>query len=94
LVLQQLSISCADIISIVLLTKDKDREQVERSCRHKGDDRKKLKALPENSPEDLSQYHTCRSRGIKFHSFGDMQRHILVEHMQKGDIQSDEESEK
>jgi len=31
---------------------------------------------------------------MKFDSFGDMQRHILVEHMQKGDIPSDEESEK
>jgi len=50
-----------------------------------------LNALPENSTEDLSQYYTC---GMKFDSFGDMQRHILVEHMQKGDIPSDEESEK
>jgi hypothetical protein len=31
---------------------------------------------------------------MKFDSFGDMQRHILVEHMQKGDIPSEEESEK
>ena len=27
---------------------------------------------------------------MKFDSFGDMQRHILVEHMQKGDIPSEE----
>ena len=53
-----------------------------------------MKALPENSAEDLSQYYTCRSCGMKFDSFGDMQRHILVEHIQKGDIPSDEESEK
>jgi hypothetical protein len=31
---------------------------------------------------------------MKFDSFGDMQKHILVEHMQKGDIISEEESEK
>jgi hypothetical protein len=31
--------------------------------------------------------------GMKFDSF-DTQRHILVEHMQKGDIPSDEESKK
>jgi hypothetical protein len=30
--------------------------------------------------------YTCRSCGMKFDSFGDTQRHILVEHMQKGDI--------
>jgi protein-arginine kinase activator protein McsA len=51
-------------------------------------------ALPENSNKDISQYFTCRSCGMKFDSFGDMQRHILVEHMQKGDIISDEKSEK
>ncbi|HZD81838.1 MAG TPA: hypothetical protein VE076_03080 [Nitrososphaeraceae archaeon] len=50
--------------------------------------------LPESSTEDISQYYTCRSCGSKFDSFGDMQRHILVEHMQKGDIPSDKESEK
>lgn len=27
---------------------------------------------------------------MKFDSFGDMRRHILVEHMQKGDIISEE----
>ena len=53
-----------------------------------------METLPENSNEDLSQYYTCRSCGMKFDSFGDMQRHILVEHMQKGDIISKEESEK
>jgi hypothetical protein len=53
-----------------------------------------LKDLSESSAEDLSQYYTCRSCGMKFGSFGDMQRHILVEHMQKGDIPSQEESEK
>lgn len=53
-----------------------------------------MKTLPENSTEDISEYYTCRSCGMKFDSFGDMQRHILVEHMQKGDIISDEKSEK
>jgi hypothetical protein len=49
-----------------------------------------VEALPENSNKDISQYFTCRSCGMKFDSFGDMQRHILVEHMQKGDIIADE----
>jgi hypothetical protein len=31
---------------------------------------------------------------MKFDSFGDMQRHILVEHIRKGDIISNDESEK
>jgi hypothetical protein len=52
-----------------------------------------LTSLAEDS-SDLSKYYTCRSCGRKFDSFGDMQRHILVEHMQKGDIPSEEESEK
>jgi hypothetical protein len=51
-------------------------------------------SLSEKSTEDLSQYYTCRSCGMKFDSFGDMQRHILVEHMQKEDIIGKEESEK
>ena len=46
-----------------------------------------VEALPENSNKDISQYFTCRSCVMKF---GDMQRHILVEHMQKGDIITDE----
>jgi hypothetical protein len=31
--------------------------------------------------------------GAQFDSFGDMQRHILIEHMQKGDVISEEEQE-
>jgi hypothetical protein len=31
---------------------------------------------------------------MKFDNFGDMQKHILVEHMQKGDIPSEEELKK
>jgi hypothetical protein len=31
---------------------------------------------------------------MKFDSFGDMQRYILVEHIQIGDIVSNDESEK
>jgi hypothetical protein len=31
---------------------------------------------------------------MKFDNFGDMQRHILVEHMQKGNIITKEESGK
>jgi hypothetical protein len=44
------------------------------------------KTRSHNSTNDLSRYYTCRSCGMKFDSFGDMQKHILVEHMQKGDI--------
>jgi hypothetical protein len=36
--------------------------------------------------EDLSKYFRCRSCGKEFDSLGDMQKHILIEHMQKGDI--------
>jgi hypothetical protein len=36
--------------------------------------------------EDLSKYFKCRSCGKEFDGFGDMQRHIMMEHMQKGDI--------
>jgi protein-arginine kinase activator protein McsA len=50
-----------------------------------------LNNLSQNSTEqDLSQYYTCRSCGMKFDNFGDMQKHILVEHMQKGDIPSED----
>jgi hypothetical protein len=58
---------------------------------YKGAGKDRLKNLSQGSTEDLSQYYTCRSCGMKFGSFGDMQRHILVEHMQKGDIPSEEE---
>ncbi|MDQ3853264.1 MAG: hypothetical protein M3299_10570 [Thermoproteota archaeon] len=40
----------------------------------------------EDSEEDLSKYFKCRSCGAEFDSFGDMQRHIMTEHIQKGDI--------
>ena len=36
--------------------------------------------------EDRSKYFKCRSCGKEFDSFGDMQKHIMTEHMQKGDI--------
>jgi hypothetical protein len=35
---------------------------------------------------DLSELFKCRSCGKEFDSFGDMQKHITVEHMQKADI--------
>ena len=55
---------------------------------HKGEDENYLSSTvrDKNPTEDLSRYYTCRSCGMKFDSFGDMQRHILVDHMQKGDI--------
>jgi hypothetical protein len=40
------------------------------------------------SKEDalLKQYSiTCKLRNAKFDSFGNMQRHVSIEHMQKGD---------
>jgi len=36
--------------------------------------------------EDLSKYFKCRSCGMHFDSLGDMERHIMSEHVQKGDI--------
>jgi len=36
--------------------------------------------------EDFSKYFKCRSCGKEFDSLGDMQIHIMIEHMQKGDI--------
>lgn len=36
--------------------------------------------------EDLSRYFKCRSCGKAFDSLGDMQKHIMTDHMQKGDI--------
>jgi hypothetical protein len=44
--------------------------------------------------DDLSKYYKCRSCGMQFDNLGDMQRHILVEHMQKGDVISEEKEEK
>jgi hypothetical protein len=40
----------------------------------------------EKEGEDLSKYFKCRSCLRGFDSFGDMQRHIMIEHIQKGDI--------
>jgi hypothetical protein len=45
----------------------------------------------DDAHEDLSKYYKCRSCGMQFDNLGDMQRHILVEHMQKGDIISEKE---
>jgi hypothetical protein len=36
--------------------------------------------------DDLSKYFKCRSCGKEFDNFGDMQKHIMIDHMQKGDI--------
>jgi hypothetical protein len=57
---------------------------------HKGG-KSRLKVNPvienQNSEnEDLSKYFKCRSCGKQFDNLGDMQRHIMSEHMQKGDI--------
>ena len=36
---------------------------------------------------------TCKLCDTKFESLGDMQRHVLIEHMQKGDYQIPPEKE-
>lgn len=60
----------------------------------KGDDRFEWWLYLRNQLKISPQYYTCRQCGMKFDSFGDMQRHILVEHMQKGDIIGKEQSQK
>jgi len=45
----------------------------------------------DDAHEDLSKYYKCRPCGMQFDNFGDMQSHILLEHMQKGDIISEKE---
>jgi len=38
-------------------------------------------------PVNVSQDYRCKMCGKKFgDSFGDMERHILIEHMQRGDF--------
>jgi len=54
------------------------------------DDTNKLNSS-DDAHEDLSKYYKCRSCGMQFDNFGDMQSHILLEHMQKGDIISEKE---
>ena len=40
------------------------------------------------SKDALLEYHsiTCKLCEAQFESLGDMQRHVLIEHMQKGEI--------
>ena len=40
------------------------------------------------SKDVLLEYHsiTCKVCEAQFESLGDMQRHVLIEHMQKGEI--------
>jgi hypothetical protein len=40
----------------------------------------------DESRGDISRHFTCRSCGMKFDDLGDMQKHITIEHNQKGDI--------
>jgi hypothetical protein len=63
------------------------------SIKHKMNDTSLLNS-PSDAHEDLSKYYKCRSCGMQFDNFGDMQRHILVEHMQRGDVISEEKEEK
>jgi protein-arginine kinase activator protein McsA len=43
------------------------------------------KSIPEDMKENISTHLVCRSCGMKFDNLGDMQKHITVEHHQKGD---------
>ena len=49
-----------------------------------------------SSGEDAPEQHsiTCKLCDTKFESLGDMQRHVLTEHMQKGDYQLPLENER
>jgi hypothetical protein len=38
------------------------------------------------SEKDISENFICRSCGMKFDSMGDMQKHITIDHHQKGDV--------
>jgi hypothetical protein len=49
---------------------------------------KKLRPGQRDVILDQSDYYKCRSCCQLFDSFGDMEKHILVEHMQEGDIPS------
>jgi hypothetical protein len=49
---------------------------------------KKLRSGHQDVILDLSEYYKCRSCFQRFDNFGDMEKHILVEHMQEGDIPS------
>lgn len=52
-------------------------ERVEKDLSHSPDS---------NNGEDISKYFKCRSCGKTFDNLGDMQKHIMIEHQQKGDI--------
>jgi hypothetical protein len=36
--------------------------------------------------KNISKHLVCRACGLKFDNIGDMQKHITIEHHQKGDI--------
>ena len=63
------------------------------SIKHKMNDINLLNSSSD-APDDLSKYYKCRSCGMQSDNLGDMQKHILVEHMQKGDVISEEKEEK
>ncbi|AFU57574.1 zinc finger C2H2 domain-containing protein [Candidatus Nitrososphaera gargensis Ga9.2] len=45
------------------------------------------------SKESFAEYR-CRSCGQQFSSLGDMQKHILIEHFQTGDIPAKEDAQR
>lgn len=44
------------------------------------------KKSPGETRENISKHFTCRSCGMKFDDLADMQKHITIEHHQKGDV--------
>jgi hypothetical protein len=44
------------------------------------------KKVPNVNEENIAKHLVCRSCGMKFDNLGDMQKHITVEHHQKGEI--------
>jgi hypothetical protein len=48
--------------------------------------RKRSKGLSQNDPVLKTHSITCKLCQVQFESFGDMQRHVLTEHLQKGEI--------
>jgi hypothetical protein len=46
----------------------------------------RLNDLPQNDTVLKTRSVTCKLCEVQFESFGDMQKHVLTEHLQKGEI--------
>lgn len=44
------------------------------------------KKVPNDTKKNIVKHLVCRACGMKFDNLGDMQKHITVEHHQKGEI--------